>query len=419
MWTTRGRATFCGLPVFRRAGRRTVTVDTDEPDPRKKLIVDEHMDVYPRTYTMEYYGYQPNEVALSFDDGPDPKWTPKILDILEEKNVKGTFMMIGAEAQENIGLHAASGARRPRDREPHISRIPTSAKSRQQPARPGGEADGAAVCEQAGGSAAVFPAAVRHRRGAGHGRPGRAGGAHAADGFTVIGNKIDTDDWDERVRKTPQEITQYVLEQLDRMKTKPQFRGSIILMHDGGGDRSVTVAALPVLIDTLRAKGYTIVPVSSLMGKTTAQVMPPLTLRQYLRAIPDSIAFSVLSIIGRVHCAGVFCRRRLDERAADTGGYLRDHRPVAAPASKGFAGFQSARRGADSRVQRREGDRAHGSFGAELRLQQSSRDRDRRRIEGSHLRGGARGLPAGNGCGPPAGADKAQWRQGGGAELRT
>ena len=47
------------------------------------------------------------------------------------------------------------------------------------------------------------------------------------------------------------------------MKTKPQFRGSIILMHDGGGDRSVTVAALPLLIDTLRAKGYKIVPVSA------------------------------------------------------------------------------------------------------------------------------------------------------------
>ena len=49
-----------------------------------------------------------------------------------------------------------------------------------------------------------------------------------------------------------------MLEQLDRMKTKPQFRGSVILMHDGGGDRSVTVAALPVLIDTLRAHGYTL-----------------------------------------------------------------------------------------------------------------------------------------------------------------
>ena len=54
------------------------------------------------------------------------------------------------------------------------------------------------------------------------------------------------------------------------MKSKPQFRGSIILMHDGGGDRSVTVAALGPLIDALRAHGYTIVPVSALMGKTTA-----------------------------------------------------------------------------------------------------------------------------------------------------
>ena len=90
-----------GLP---QPGKRTVTVDTDEPDPRKKLIIDEHMDVYPRTYTIQQYGYHPNEVALSFDDGPDPKWTPKILDILKQKNVKGTFLMIGAEAAEYVGV---------------------------------------------------------------------------------------------------------------------------------------------------------------------------------------------------------------------------------------------------------------------------------------------------------------------------
>ena len=46
-----------------------------------------------------------------------------------------------------------------------------------------------------------------------------------------------------------------------QMKTLPWMRGSIILMHDGGGDRSATVAALPVLITTLRAKGYEFVPV--------------------------------------------------------------------------------------------------------------------------------------------------------------
>ena len=69
-------------------------------------------------------------------------------------------------------------------------------------------------------------------------------------------------------------------------------------MHDGGGDRSATVAALRPLIDALRAHGYTIVPVSALMGKTTAQVMPPLTFWQRVRTLPDSIAFSALDIIG-------------------------------------------------------------------------------------------------------------------------
>ena len=88
-----------GLP---QPGKRTVTVDTDEPDPRKKLIVDEHMDVYPRTYTIQQYGYHTDQVALSFDDGPDPKWTPKILDILRDKNAKAAFLVIGDEAAQNV-----------------------------------------------------------------------------------------------------------------------------------------------------------------------------------------------------------------------------------------------------------------------------------------------------------------------------
>jgi cellulose synthase/poly-beta-1,6-N-acetylglucosamine synthase-like glycosyltransferase len=91
-----------------------------------------------------------------------------------------------------------------------------------------------------------------------------------------------------------------VLAQLQIMKTKPQFRGSVILMHDGGGDRSATVAALPVMIDALRAHGYTIVPVSALMGKTTAEVMPRLTWPLYLRALPDSVAFSGVEIVGHI-----------------------------------------------------------------------------------------------------------------------
>jgi cellulose synthase/poly-beta-1,6-N-acetylglucosamine synthase-like glycosyltransferase len=117
-------------------------------------------------------------------------------------------------------------------------------------------------------------------------------------GYVIIGDKIDTDDWNEHPRKSPKEITDSVLAQLDNMKDKPQFQGSIILMHDGGGNRAPTVAALPVLIDSLRAHGYTIVPVSELMGKTTAEVMPKITPMQFWRARADSVAFSILSLFG-------------------------------------------------------------------------------------------------------------------------
>src|SRR6185437_7318468 len=70
-------------------------------------------------------------------------------------------------------------------------------------------------------------------------------------------------------------------------------------LHDGGGDRSATVAALPLLIDTLRAHGYQIVPVSELMGKTTAEVMPPLTPNQRWQARVDSVAFTMFAFVGR------------------------------------------------------------------------------------------------------------------------
>lgn len=290
-----------GLP---KPGRRTVQADPDEPDPRKKLIIHEHMNVYPRPCTVEYYGYKPNEVALSFDDGPDPRWTPRILDILKKKNAKATFMMIGDEAQENIGLmqrveregheignhtythpDISDVSQRQLDLEVKLTERLFASKLGVDPLyfRPPYDID-----EEPDTDDQAAPV------------------AHVQQlGYTIIGNKIDTNDWDERVHKTPQEITQTVLDALNDMKTRPQLRGSIILMHDGGGNRSATVAALPVLIDELRAHGYTIVPVSALMGKTTAQVMPALTFWQYMRAIPDSIAFSMLSMIG-TFIVGVF-----------------------------------------------------------------------------------------------------------------
>ena len=84
------------------------------------MITQESMDSYPLSYTVEQYGYHPKKVALSFDDGPDPEWTPKILDILKKYDVKGTFFMIGEDGRRQHRRHAAGLSRRPRDRQPHL-----------------------------------------------------------------------------------------------------------------------------------------------------------------------------------------------------------------------------------------------------------------------------------------------------------
>jgi cellulose synthase/poly-beta-1,6-N-acetylglucosamine synthase-like glycosyltransferase/peptidoglycan/xylan/chitin deacetylase (PgdA/CDA1 family)/spore germination protein YaaH len=266
-------------------GSRTIDMDS-----YNWTVTDEHMTNYPSPYSIEFYGYKPNTVALSFDDGPDPLWTPKVLDILKQKNVKGTFLMIGEEAQENVSLMKrvlAEGHEIGNHTwtHPDISEISTGQLQLQLN-----------LTERLFGSKlGVKPLYFRPPYSIDQEPETNDQAAPALMiqklGYTIIGNKIDTGDWDERQAKTPQSILDDVLGQLQQMKTKPQFRGSIILMHDGGGNRSMTVATLPVLIDGLRAHGYRFEQVSDLMGKTRAEVMPVLNRKEQWQARVDSVAF--------------------------------------------------------------------------------------------------------------------------------
>ncbi|MHB1020881.1 MAG: glycosyltransferase [Acidobacteriaceae bacterium] len=275
------------LRVTRRPqnGKRSIKMDD-----QNQFIVDETMVDYPLSYTVRQYGYHPKEVAITFDDGPDPTWTPKILDILKEKHVKGTFLMIGEEAQDNIGLmrrvyREGNEIGNHTFTHPDISEI----SQRQLDLELN-------LTERLFGSMlGVQPLYFRPPYSIDQ-EPDTNDQVRPVDhiehmGYIILGDKIDTNDWNEHPRKTPQEITDSVLEQLAVMKIKPQFKGSVILMHDGGGNRSATVQALPVLIDALRARGYKIVPVSALIGKTRAQVMPPLRPDQRWQARVDEVAF--------------------------------------------------------------------------------------------------------------------------------
>ena len=80
-------------------GKREITVD-----PASGIIEDETIDPLPEPYRVARYGYNAKAVAITFDDGPDPQWTPKILDVLKQENASATFFLIGLEAKNFGGV---------------------------------------------------------------------------------------------------------------------------------------------------------------------------------------------------------------------------------------------------------------------------------------------------------------------------
>ena len=271
-------------------GKRTMTFDPDTG-----LIADEHYDQLPASYVIDRYGAHPGWVALTFDDGPDWRWTAQILRILEQKRAPATFFVIG----ENMQTHPGLVHREVLDgmevgshtyTHPDISKIPSSWVDVQLNAtqrlfevvagrdfrlfRPPyfGDAEPSTPAE-------VEPLVKAQRL-----------------GYLIVGLRVDSSDWGSlgpppHGPPPPQVIIQNVLDGLARNDPETG-RSSVVLMHDSGGDRSHTVAALPDLIDQLRARGYKLVTVSQLMGMTPDQVMPATT-RPWLELTLDRLGFGI------------------------------------------------------------------------------------------------------------------------------
>ncbi len=269
-----------------RSGHRTLTIDDDS-----KLIDSEVMGALPQSYTVNYFGYSPKKLAITFDDGPDPEWTPRILDVLKKLKVKGTFFMIGQEAEDNVGI-VRRVYREGHELGNHTFTHPDISDISQRQVDLQLNLTERLFAAKLGVQPLYFrpPYSIDQE-------PDTNDQAEPVErvqqlGYVIVGDKIDTNDWDEHPRKTPQEIVNSVLDQIATGEKRRDLRGSVILMHDGGGDRSATVAALPVLVNALRARGYKFVPVSELMGKTPEQVMPRVTgWKNKMLAVVDSIAF--------------------------------------------------------------------------------------------------------------------------------
>ena len=80
-------------------GRRTIRFDS-----AMNTIVEDEYEALPSSYRIFQMGAAPKKIALSFDDGPDREFTPKILDILKQKKAPATFFVIGSVANDALGL---------------------------------------------------------------------------------------------------------------------------------------------------------------------------------------------------------------------------------------------------------------------------------------------------------------------------
>lgn len=196
-------------------------------------------------------------VALTFDDGPDPLYTTQILKLLKKYNAKATFFVIGEHVGEYPEI-VQDEAKQGHEIANHTYSHHFSANLSKKHLLHEMEKKEKIIKETTGLSPAFF-------------RP--IGGyynkqiiqASREAGYRVIiwtWNQ-DSRDWKElRASKIAENILS---------DTMP---GDIILMHDGGGDRSRTVKALEIILPQLKKAGYEMVTVSELLMKTEYDGVP-------------------------------------------------------------------------------------------------------------------------------------------------
>jgi len=215
---------------------------------------------HPRSYTMPA-----RTVALTFDDGPDPTWTPKILAVLRHYRVPGTFFLVGAHAASDPGLVREEL----RDGDEVGSHTYTHANL----ATAGWREDFELTLTQ---NALAGVAGIRTRllRMPYSSEPDaltaadwRAAERAGRDGYLVVLTSLDTTDW-----------ARPGVARIVAAATPHGHGGAIIMFHDGGGDRAQTVAALPAIITQLRARGYRFTTVTGGLHLAAGDV--PATARQ-------------------------------------------------------------------------------------------------------------------------------------------
>ncbi len=271
-------------------GEREIAIDKDTG-----LIDDESFKTLPEPYRVGRFGASKNQLAITFDDGPDPEWTPKILDVLKREHVPAAFFLIGIQA-EKFGSIAKRIYREGHEIGNHTFTHPDISAVGSRYMRVELNLTEQLFASQFGIRTIMFrpPYSV-------DAEPDTEDQVRPLEltqsmGYLTIGNKLDTKDWEPDPALSPQQIADEVLDHLPPCRPNDTMHcGNIILMHDGGGNRERTVLALPLIIDGARARGFEFVSLHQLMGKTKADVMPPLPPNEIWAARLNAISWGLFT----------------------------------------------------------------------------------------------------------------------------
>ncbi len=245
-----------------------------EIDSTEMLIAEQEYMQLPSGYVYEKFAEDKrpmgpgHKIILTFDDGPDPEFTPKILNILEKENVPATFFIVGINAESNIPLLQRI-YKDGYEIGNHTFTHNNVAKMNPERAEIEMKTTRTLIECITGHSTILFRAPYNADSEPQTYEEIEPLARSKKDNYISVGESIDPNDWD------PQMNADSIVNRTIRFAEEND--ANIILLHDAGGKtRQPTVDALPRIIEYFKKRGCKFTTVADLMGKTKDDVMPPI-----------------------------------------------------------------------------------------------------------------------------------------------
>jgi poly-beta-1,6 N-acetyl-D-glucosamine synthase len=244
------------------SGKINLDIDSSE-----SLIAEQQYVQMPTKYVIKKYGNVHKQVILTFDDGPDQEYTPKVLDILKKENVPATFFVVGMEAENNLPLLKRI-SKEGYEIGNHTFTHPNIAAVSSERAATEMESTRLLIEAVTGRSTVLFRAPYNADAEPTTEAELKPIALSKEKNYYTVGESIDPNDWEKGV--TADSVYERTIRQYEANPEK-----GIILLHDAGGNRQATVDALPRIIHYFKNKGIQFTTVANLIGKTKDEVMPP------------------------------------------------------------------------------------------------------------------------------------------------